>query len=576
MKNLIYLGQHDDYIINLINQTKSEMPETNFVSMEPDSLYDAFFKIIEVSPQVVIFDFNFLHTVRRDLSDQVRRILPNTFFLIVVPSKDAAVKIGRLSAVGDFIYCIKNPTNDDVLNFFRHVFYSDIHKGSPAPKVKFKDHLTLYQCVWVKYLSRTYACLESNRLWETKKEIAIDFPYFRNLFHSKIHQIVNRSTDDIHSHFKYSYQLEFNYLTEDLDSAEKSKLTKDYEYEISTGIISDELYAILDEFLAKKMMVLAQDKKKDSTSKSLKSHDASLSRLILLSKTVYFNRIMSMEEKDYFFRENITIYDVKGHLLKSGTLALESCNVSIVHRLKILNPQSEILRDRPSIIVINYSLFNDVERIKELIASSTQVRDYFPFVIVFNYEETTVEVLRDKLEYHFVMSTKITPNESIIIKFLDIYRKKKKERETAKSLKKLGGQWENNPKFLKQDQKVLHEHRIDKSLDDMESLIPFSISVELVSMSEHEICFISETPITRGEIFRINKPFNMQLVVVGVESPGKYRATIHFINETDKYTLRGFVADLLEFQKMGTSELYAHDLFVFKKKHFHLNVSTSV
>lgn len=576
MKQIIYLGIQDDYIHHLKAEAEA-LAGITIKCLDPSTLYEAYSFAIEQQPQIIVMDLPFFNRFKRNFADQIRKVLPHkVHFIVVYPDKEEAIAQGRLTALGDFIFCIRNFNVDDVVNFFKNILYrkKEEEKGS-SPKAYFNDKLNLFQSMRVRYLARTYARIESNRYFENNSLISLDFPYFKNLFHSSEHKVLNRSSSDIHSHYIYSYQMEYQYLREALSLETKNKLLADCEYELNGKQISEELYEPIEEILKERKSLVLTDAKKAEDNTADMSHEehTTQKKLEMASKALYFNWLLTNSDQNFFHRENVTIYDTKCTLLQEGTDELLTQEVSVIQRPSIKNPREEILIDKPSVIVVNFDQENNVDKLKELIAASTQMRDYFPFVLVFNYKHSP-DVLRDKLEYHFVLATSMQPNEQFLIKFLNLYRKKKMEKEWVKGSKRFTKLQDENAKFVLLDETILYDYRVFKNLEDLESLFLYPIEAQVVWMSEFEIMIKTSTPLEVGEVFRINKPFDIQLAVVEKSSADSYRTTIHLVNDADKYSLRAFIDDIMDLTQMNKTPLQPQELPKLKAKHFSKNSSS--
>lgn len=576
MKQIIYLGKKDDYSEHLRLETEAHLSSVTIKTLEAKTLFEAYAFTLNQQPQVVVMDLSFFRKFSQVYAEQIRKVIPHqVHFIVVYPSKEEAIELGRLTSLGDFIYCIRNFNVEDIVNFFRNIILKKPQTDKIPRKAFFQDQINAYQCMRVRFLARTYAQVETHRCFENNSLIPVDFPYFPQLFHSQHHKFNQRSSSDIHSHYRYSYQMEYQYLSPTPSVEERHKLLNNFQYELNGQPITDALYAQIEEVLKeRKSLVLAADKKTETVSSELSQEDqTTLKQIEISAKSLYFNWLLANSSKSYLQKENITVYDAKCNLLQAGTEKLRGEKVSIIQRTIIKKPAEEILKDKPSVIVINFDQDNNVEKIKELIASSTQMRDYFPFVLVFNYQHSP-DVLRDRLEYHFVLATSMQPSEDFVIKFLNLYRKKKLEKESVKAAKKFQKLQDQDAKFVLLDETILYDHKVYKDINDLESLFLYSVPLETVWMSEFELMVKTPIILEVGEIFRINKPFDMQLTVIEKAAPDSYRTTIHLVNDADRYSLRAFVDDVLDLTMGNKSPLPPTELPKLKNKHFSKNSSS--
>lgn len=95
-------------------------------------------------------------------------------------------------------------------------------------------------------------------------------------------------------------------------------------------------------------------------------------------------------------------------------------------------------------------------------------------------------------------------------------------------------------------------------------------------MSETEIMIKTKASLTAGEIFRIKKPFDLQVEILSQESqPNEdeykhYITHMHFLSETDKLAIKGFVQEIQKLNKKNVT-IFQDELEKIKDQFFPFN-----
>lgn len=559
MKKIIYLGPIDEYITLLKAEIAESIPECELILQKKSGVFHSYESISHFNPQIVLINYSEQKNLGDYFSIMIKKGLGNVTFVLLSPNKDAVVEIEKLSTLGDYIHIIKNPTVDEVVEYIAKKMAIP-RRTTNHKKVYFKDSLQLFYAIRIAYLGRTHAQIETNRFYENNSTIQLTLPFMVDLINSNQHKLTKRSTEAIYSHFRYSYQLEYMFQTNKLEPAVRSRQIKDLRYEISTFEINEKAYqGIIEATKEKNFLVLAEDKKKDI--KNISEETLEQNELELLSRTAFFNRLITQTMEGYTTRDTVSIYDKQALLLKELD-KIEQNNVQVIHRDEIGDSNTEMVSDKPSLIVINLDKKNTLEKVKQMISAVTLLKDHFPFILLFNYQgDLSSDDLRHWLEYHFVLAAPDEPSQYLLIRMLEIYRRKKQEKEMQKADKRLKELLAKDVNFIKLSEKFLLDYKAYKHIHDPESLIIKYVPAEVIWLSETEIKFKTNEPIEIGEIFRLKNPFDMQIEIISKEKGDpndptiNYVAHMSFLAETDKMALKGFINESAQYSSLNEEQL---------------------
>ncbi len=550
IKKILYIGEPDDYVNGLQEEIKLYLKGCNIVCQTNVSFHDGYDSIEKHSPLIVLLSYAAQDLLTRKFLIMIRKVFGNITFAVLADNKKAVTKVEGTSSLGDYLYWIKKPDHEEIIEYLSKKLTLPSNKPINSQTAYYTDQFDLYQCMHVSCMNRTHAQIETNYYFENDTVIPIKFPYHEMLFYSDRHKISKRSTSSIGSHFKYSYSLEYILHTKKMNSSERIKLIKDYRYEIGTKKVNENVYlAVIEATKEKKFSVLPE--KKTGGPVVMSDELKSIAEIEILSRALYFNWLLEQNQDGLIQKDTITVYDRQKHLLKEGIKKIENESTTVIHRKEIVDHEKNMQSDMPSIIVVYEDEFNTLERVKKMISAVTLLKDHFPFIVLFNYTgKLSPDDLRHKLEYHFVLSTPSKPDPNLIIKMLQFHRNKLRDKEFKKGQKRMEALRTADPSFHRFEDNLLFDYKVFKNIDDPSSWIIHSSSAEVIWISETEIMFRTNSVLEVGDIFRITKPFDLQIEVLKKESDdkefstGKYTAYMHFVYETDRIAIKGFVKEL--------------------------------
>jgi hypothetical protein len=578
MKKILYLGKIDKYISTLEAKLKlNSKLFLTFVFDPKNNLKLSMEQIIRVKPDLIIFEYDGNHLYLRKLMRSVKLNpdLAVQHFICLTPEQ-ARRDIDKRANLGDMIYFIKTIEQEDILYCIKSILVPDEVKNQEAAKAFFHEKLELQQIIRVCYVAKNHAKLESNRSWSDGSMIKFTLPYLGSIFRSGKHKINAKSKSDSVTHFKYTYRLDYLYHTTPMKPDDRTRLLTEYRYKLQELPIGESVFDAVEEIDKKpKSLLLVSDKKESSHKSEDDSPGASLRNLELCTKAYFFNWLYEQCKTLPYYSDTISIYDQKYSILTLGTAKLDQINSTVLAQSLIIDPKSDILRGKPSIVVVCCDELNNNDKIGEIISATTQVRDYFPYILLFNYVGLDVETLRHSLQYHFVIATKADINESVMVKLLELYRSKKMEKELKKATKSFDSLKQRGLEIGQLNEKVLLDHKIYKGLDDIDSLVSYSIPIEMIWMSEFEIVFYSEEKMEVGEIYSVQLPISIQILIVPHILNSKennvencYRGLIHYVDELDKQALRRFVNHVSSLYTARSTALTEEEIREIKKQYF--------
>jgi hypothetical protein len=577
MKKILYLGKIDEHILAF--QHKLKRKDEDFLLELFDyskSLKKAFATILKIKPQLIILE---LQAPDLQIGKLIKLVSVNSKIgpipFICVMDEDIGNKIGKLPILGDAIYFYKDSDHEALFMCLRSLLNSESFQNEKIPTATFSENLTITQAIWVNYFSQTYAKIETNLDLIEGSLLRINLPIHSNIMRAHDHKVSGKTISDLQSHFNYSYKLEYQYQTGALKADLRTKLQYDLRYVLEKCPITEFVFEAIEDLKKKPKTMLLVTDKVESITEEEDPVSTVMKNLELLSKTIFFNILIKQSEKSPYHFNTVSIYDRSYALLVIGTDQLDKMNATILMRPRIENAHSEIHKDRPSVIVVCCDEVNNMDKIKELIFSITQFRDYFPFFLLFNYKGLDIDPLRHSLQYHFVVATKADINESLIIKFLDLYRVKKMEKEITKAKKNFQSLTSIGLDVKNIDHKVFLDYKIFNSLGDEKSVLQYSVSVQLISISENEIIFRTTGKLKVGDIFGLEQPVKLQILIVpalknskSISDTSVYRGIIHFIEPAKKKLLKKFVTRFAQVSSNRDTLLSEKEIIEIKRGFF--------
>lgn len=551
MNKILYLGKDDLYFRSLIEKlNKVSKLEVELIDLESHAL-EIFSHIETIRPLIIVVDFSLnlkaLESFQHALLDYSEGI---TKYFIALISADERDNIGIRAAVGDYAFFVKSLDSIDVISCLQQLAEPQGFVSQQVAEVPLEQNFLFQQAIQATHISLTRSTIETNaEMDESVYEMVL--PFAEKNFHSTSHRVSKKTASTRNSFFRFSYELEYEFLRNPiLSGQDMSKILQNVDYDLAGSLVSKEMYQILEQEEKKpKRIILAADKIEETDKQNPETEESILKKKATLAlKTQFCNKLIASSSSFEGEQDNITVYDPKFSDLagKVDRISGEGAYVSI--RPFVLNPSHDVFKHRPSVIVISWNELNNIEKLKELIAAATQLKNYFPFFLVFDYaEEMTLDELRDHVAYHYVVATRLGFNEEMVIKMLSVYRNKRQQKDNLQLKQRLDQLQNKHVSFYLLNESHLNNLTVRKKVGDPSAIFFFSFEATIISISELEIVFTSERKFELGDVLVVEIPLRVQIVIVALPTSqaNSYRGVIHFVNESDKQSLRRFINSAL-------------------------------
>lgn len=572
MVNIIYIGKQGRYFKLLDDKIKVTPDPKSLLFLDSDEeLLENVRKVIEVAPNLIIFDAieeieyveNFFQLI------QYSQLVKKPYFLQLIQTRDDVITKGPLKLFNVLFY-VKSQEVDDLLCLLSLFFFQK--KKIEVAEAVFKDRLIVKSGMKISRIYVRGADIESNHLFNARSKYQIAFPLYREVFKYPSSELTGPFQNKISSPYKYRYYLNFKFLSDEMKHEERQKLIKEYNYMLKSSGINKQLYEGIEEVTKPKKISLVVNESKKSNNDE--DDENSLNNVELMAKC-FFRHQLGMDYVNQLYPHDfVAIYDSNYSLLKSGCELLKDEKIATFMHHQVIDADAELKRDQPTLIVVMLDEQNTIEKVSDLIKATTKIRDYFPYIVLFNYNGIAVEALRDQLEYHFIVAMPGAPREDVISRMVQIYRNKRIDKEQKRTQRILEELCKITPSARSLDTRFLHEYEVTKDLSDSKSFFFFEEKVELLAISEFELVFASNENYETGEIINLDIPVSMSLLVYQSQDNsssskgGKvYRGLIHFVSEEDKSSIRRFVNAVVKMNESSQS-LTKEALEKMKKEYF--------
>lgn len=536
--------------------------------------------LTKVKPEAIIWDFD---PTSNPISDFKFHRLMNFMQLdsdlksvpkisICFQSQMASLK--NISTVGDVVHFVKSIEVKDLVYYIRSVLMPESISSEQAARAFFHNKINLFEAVKVKYLAKEHAEIETSRNLENGTEVEIDLPYLKG-FKLGRRQIVEEKRDsDTEIGFKWSYKIKYKIDVSNTRPDEQNNLLGTLRYKLAEEKVDEVIFkTVIDIIKTSKTFKLVTKKvtdenmEKDSKLNIIKNIETCF-------KASIFNFIHSQLNLEKYHFNKVTIYDEQLSSLDQNFTALEESGTFVTFRRSIIDAKEEIKKDRPDVIAIYYDQQNSFEQVKQIAAATTQFRDYFPFIMLFNFKEPDIDGYRHTVQYHFVIGTAVPINESLILRLVNMYRTKRMSKEQAKASSNYKELISLAPHYVGDDT-IFLESKISFPPLDPKGLVEFKHLIEIIWMSEFEMVFYSKTPLTIGEIYAVEIPTRFNIVILphivgSKEATIKdcYRGLIHFIGESDKQVIRRFVNHISKLSEVRKISIKEEEINEIKLQYF--------
>jgi hypothetical protein len=576
MKKILYIGKVDKFTLALVQAITPLKSKLQILNLSPDlPIRSLLQQILAALPDVIIWSYDPANVLKFNRimnfishEEKTRKVAK-----ILVCFEQHMDELRKLSCISNIVYFVRGIEVDDITYYLKCLLLPDDSTSEQAARAFFHNKINLFESLKVRSIGRDFAEIESNRGWENGSEINLELPGTSEVHVSRTQTLEQRIDSDIQSGFRFHYKIYYKFDVLKFKPDYRHTILEEMRYKLSSEIIDETVFkSVLDidkrsktiSLVTKKAEVPQDEDPRKSILKSLENCCRSL-----LLNSIYKNFNI---EKYYF--NTISIYDHQLSTIDSSYDNLDKLGTIINWRMGVLDAAAEIRKDKPSVIVINYSSVNGFEQVKQVAAATTQFRDYFPFILLFNFHEADIDAYRHTVQYHYIIGTTIPINENLISKLITTYRTKRMSKEQPKAAANLKELMSFTP-YFQGTENVFLDLKNFYHPTDTAGIVETKHPIEIIWMSEFEIVFFSKSFLTSGEIYSIEIPIRFNIVIVphipeSRESSIKdcYRGLIHFIKENDKQAVRRFINHVLDLSETRKSSIKEDEIKEIKRQYF--------
>ena len=426
-------------------------------------------------------------------------------------------------------------------------------------RVYYKDTMRFQQLVKVRSVMRDSAILETDYDFEIDKMTMICPNFPKDFFHSHIHRIKDVKKKISSFHFSNIYELEFKYFLKPFKKHSAHMFLNQLSYDSKDSVVDPEF--VEDWFAVEKkqknilIASSAKEPEEDEVPEDEKTDFVQPDKKYeWMARSIFQNWLYKNTSLLDFKTEVLVVYSKSPKTMD----VFKDYKYNLYYRSEIKDSFIEVSEDYPSVIAFDWNDFDSLDEIKDYTSNFIFHKNYFPYVLIFNYKGLGFRELQHYLEYHFVIQNPEGINQAFIDKVMILYKKKKIEAEENRSIKRLKkipekeGRKEVLPKYI-------FEHEVIIPFESEEGNISVNHEFEILSISEFDVVFTSEKPLKIGSIFWISNPIPFQIVIVphpeGSEEEKNthcFRGVIHNLDEKHKMALRRFINRIYKLQGSST------------------------
>lgn len=559
MKRIIFY-QNDNTVAEGIKESVSDKTRIEVEWLNSASEIDISITLSDRKPAVFVTDLETI-TLKSLSVRHLKSILDNSVHLICCLKESELPLVTDQTWIGDWLYTIVDQELAQLTGQLL-ALTDELPEGQLLSGVSLSEQAEMRFPLFLQSYTYHGAIVESSVSLAPETKIKNNLPGIIDHFFSSFHSITGSLGLTTRSHLAFSHTLTFSYCENQIDKDQFEKFIDDGNYDLNELKIPEEAFKLLDKILIPKKTspLVATD---DSTNGFDQDSDEKKIQLKNICRALAFGHTLTRTN----FLDVISIYQSEMKGLETSS----DLNFIVFRKSKITKPSEEILKDKPSIIVIEYNRENNFQMIKELVKATTQLKDYFPYFVIFNYKEMEVEELRDKLEYHFVISATFKINDDLILKVLNIYRRKQFEKQQKRAERNFKELIEKNPSFITFDQSRTHLPTVYCDPRSKQFYWRNSFPITIKRLGLLTVTIETQLKLNPGSIITIDSPANLQLFILKSDkSPQSYIGIIHLLTKEERSRYITFLDELELLPDKDDASKNSKPLEALKRKYYHL------
>ncbi len=556
---IVYCGNDKGYFHSLEQRFKQKYEALNFsmvISFSPDEngYLHLLVDILKLNPKIIYIDFSVNTKCFLKLSRQLKR-LSTLDTVPIVGLVDSKKYLRECSASGvDFTHVKCGEIHDVIYHPMYLAFEKQVAKPTFA-KGKFKTPVeaSLINDFRVGYITPDYIRAEGNFSQSKGDQLEVKTSFPRETIPSGQFIVNNVVSSDLYYDYDYAYELGIKFVSDPViaesdlemansledEQAKKNRLLElQNDLKIRQGEHADELRVC-----KKKHLAWLEDKMTFSKPKKTKI-------LIVDGEMNFLESVKtSLDQFPYTIRLQTVLTEDVSSLQKVFPHLIGMNLISKTFLMKFNNPNLTLVEKEALEEELKERETNSLNHLGRLVKRVKDTENYTPFIIVFNCLNFTSKSLQDTYEYPLIISHKGHMDLDYILKMAELFERKQEDKYNAKVEAKIASLRQKDPKKYGRLTKAdFEEMRYYVSKNDDLSFLSITHDIEVITISETEITFVSERELS-PTTYRIAMPLKCAITLVPTDGnyyqkdgPNFiYKGFIHSVDEIDKKGIRKFV-----------------------------------
>jgi hypothetical protein len=577
-KLIVYIGRDEGYFQTLRQRFAKQFPQSEFqyhtiAPRKKEDYQKVFLLAVRYKPAIIYIDFSENRLSQLKLAQLLTRenALKNVPTVGLVETK-ANIRECISSGV-DFTHIKSGEYHDVVFDPFFLAFPKETKLPNFA-RAKMNQQVDLINDFRIGYITKDGLHAEGNIPLVVGEKIKLCSSIPKNTIPSSYYIVKLVEQSNLYYDFRYAYELDFVFVDEpevddeadllgETDASKREKAIADANRK------SKQLEAQYHEEIKrskKRHLAWLKDRMLDSYPKETKILlvDPGLKVFEegpLLENYTYTIRTQSFLSEDLFELDRLRPHIIAFQFVQHDLLDKKDEDITTATE-KVLHEKKNVQRGEEDVVdeEIEISLEEKEEREKiindekeksrtellRIVNKVQSIKDYRPFVIVFNSFDYTSQTLKDNFKYSLMLSNKGHINLQTVSELADIYQKRQEAIYCEKVEKKVQSLRKSDPtKYKNLKASDFDEDKVFVKKDDPLSYASFNYSVELETLTETELSLKMDKEVDHSA-FRLDFPVPMTITLIPnqekkFQKDGKlyqYKALIHSVDEIDKKMIR--------------------------------------
>lgn len=551
MLKIIYFENQDKYFSH-ITESISKLNLDNEISIthtQPSqNAASSLLQILELNFDALLINFDLIKDCYLEFCNFLRRNskLKNANIIFLRNQVQEGIETESLNSQTPFI--VKTFEGDELIHHLikTHLPHLKDRLGTmlEAPFSQVEEEI--FSPLQLVSVNRDTFSFRSNSSIPTGKNSHVHVPQLQERTKSGAHTVKRSIKGFTTPAYAYHFEAEINFC-KSVPESRYSLLSKNLAYETDSLDLKGDFFQTLAEVETElnSLSLLAKPKSEKKRDEQVELQE----ELAFGAKALFNKDLEGLGESHSFQKTRVSVYSQNYSPLSiadsSWTNFVQSKDYHFAFRDKLLDAEREISQDLPDIIIYEYENQNSIKAITSIISQFMFHKDYFPFIILFNFKGQEIAKLRDDLHYHFIISS---PG-SFDTKFLDavakLYKRKADYASKNKANRRMRKVAEKNPALKNIDLERYQPKEIsfDKLTGKAANIALRPEKAKYLYCSENELVFVAKQNLENKAIFSISAPVQACIKIL-TKTPHPengtylYEALIFGLDEVKKSELR--------------------------------------